>query len=80
MSTSINNQQQKEEPPRYAILVNDMLNDFIQGSLRSDRANFIIPQIRLYLTFQSRKTYLYSIVMMNTFRPIQSSSYGDNMQ
>jgi hypothetical protein len=37
MSTSINNQQQKEEPPRYAILVKDMLNDFIQGSLRSDR-------------------------------------------
>ena len=55
ISTSINNQQQKEEPPRYAILVNDMLNDFIQGSLRSDRANFIIPQIRLLLDTAKQK-------------------------
>jgi nicotinamidase-related amidase len=56
MSTCINNQQQNEEPPRYAILVNDMLNDFIHGSLRSDRANFIIPQIRLLLDIAKQKS------------------------
>jgi nicotinamidase-related amidase len=32
-----------------------MLNDFIQGSLRSDRANFIIPQIRLLLDIAKQK-------------------------
>jgi nicotinamidase-related amidase len=48
-SHDITNQLEGEEPPRYAVLVNDMLNDFIHGSLRSERANFIIPQIRLLL-------------------------------
>jgi nicotinamidase-related amidase len=33
-----------------------MLNDFIQGSLRSDRANFIIPQIRLLLDIAKQKS------------------------
>lgn len=55
ISTNINNQQQNEEPPRYAILVNDMLNDFIHGSLRSERASYIIPQIRLLLNIAKRK-------------------------
>ena len=35
--------------PRYAILVNDMLNDFIQGKLKCDRAAQIIPKITLLL-------------------------------
>ena len=35
--------------PRYAILVNDMLNDFIQGKLKCDRAAQIIPKIKLLL-------------------------------
>ena len=35
--------------PRYAILVNDMLNDFIQGKLKCDRAAVIIPKIKLLL-------------------------------
>ena len=32
--------------PRYAILVNDMLNDFIHGKLKCDRAAQIIPKIK----------------------------------
>ena len=35
--------------PRYAILVNDMLNDFIHGKLKCDRAAQIIPKIKLLL-------------------------------
>jgi len=35
--------------PRYAILVNDMLNDFIHGKLKCDRAAQIIPNIKLLL-------------------------------
>ena len=34
---------------RYAILVNDMLNDFIHGKLKCDRAAQIIPKIKLLL-------------------------------
>jgi nicotinamidase-related amidase len=53
-SDDITNRLQKEEPPRYAVLVNDMLNDFIHGSLRSERASFIIPQIRLLLNIAKK--------------------------
>lgn len=38
-----------EQKPRYAILVNDMLNDFIHGKLKCDRAAQIIPKIKLLL-------------------------------
>ncbi|PWU79595.1 MAG: nicotinamidase [Candidatus Nitrosopolaris wilkensis] len=38
-----------ERKPRYAILVNDMLNDFIHGKLKCDRAAKIIPKIKLIL-------------------------------
>lgn len=38
-----------ERKPRYAILVNDMLNDFIHGKLKCDRAAQIIPKIKLLL-------------------------------
>lgn len=31
---------------RVAILINDMLNDFIKGALRSDRASTIVSPIR----------------------------------
>ena len=34
---------------RYAILVNDMLNDFIHGKLKCDRTAQIIPKIKLLL-------------------------------
>jgi nicotinamidase-related amidase len=53
-----NNQQQKqqqEDTPRYAILVNDMLNDFIHGNLRSERTKDIIPQIRLLLNIAKQR-------------------------
>ncbi len=38
-----------ERKPRYAILVNDMLNDFIHGKLKCDRPAQIIPKIKLLL-------------------------------
>jgi nicotinamidase-related amidase len=34
---------------RYAVLVNDMLNDFVHGKLRSNRASHIIPKLRALL-------------------------------
>ena len=37
--------------PRYAILVVDMLNDFIYGKLKSTRADKIIPKIKNLLDF-----------------------------
>jgi nicotinamidase-related amidase len=44
-----------ERKPRYAILVNDMLNDFIHGNLKCDRAAQIIPQIKLLLEKARKK-------------------------
>ena len=41
--------------PRYTILVMDMLNDFIYGRLKSDRATKIIPKIKYLLDFARRK-------------------------
>ena len=38
-----------EPKARYAIIVNDMLNDFIHGKLKCKRATQIIPKIRLLL-------------------------------
>jgi nicotinamidase-related amidase len=38
-----------KQKPRYAILVNDMLNDFIYGKLKCDRAAQQIPKIKLLL-------------------------------
>jgi nicotinamidase-related amidase len=38
-----------EQNPRYAILVTDMLNDFIHGKLKCQRAKRIIPKIRFLL-------------------------------
>jgi nicotinamidase-related amidase len=52
-----NNEQhrQSEYTPRYAILVNDMLNDFIHGKLKSERAKDIIPKIRLLLNIAKQR-------------------------
>jgi nicotinamidase-related amidase len=41
--------------PRYTILVTDMLNDFIYGRLKSERARMIIPKIKYLLDFARRK-------------------------
>ncbi len=35
--------------PRYAVLVIDMLNDFVRGSLKCERAEAIVPRIRKLL-------------------------------
>ena len=40
---------------RIAILVNDMLNDFIKGALKSDRASKIIPSIKDLITIARTK-------------------------
>lgn len=46
----ITHESENHEPKtRYAILVNDMLNDFIHGKLKCKRATQIIPKIRLLL-------------------------------
>lgn len=55
-------QRQSEYTLRYAILVNDMLDDFVHGKLRSERAKDIIPHIRLLL--QNKERYLFFIVTM----------------
>lgn len=44
-----NNKYEYERKPRYAILVNDMLNDFIHGNLKCERAAQIVPKIKLLL-------------------------------
>ncbi|MGH9974645.1 MAG: cysteine hydrolase family protein [Nitrososphaeraceae archaeon] len=40
---------------RYAVLVNDMLNDFVHGKLRSNRASHIIPKIKALLEAARKK-------------------------
>jgi nicotinamidase-related amidase len=49
-----NDGQRVHHKQRVAILVNDMLNDFIHGALRSDRASKIISSIR-DLVYVARK-------------------------
>jgi hypothetical protein len=41
-----------DESARYAVLVTDMLNDFIYGELKSRRAKAIIPKVKLLLDLQ----------------------------
>ena len=40
---------------RYAVLVNDMLNDFVRGKLRSNRASHIIPKLKALLEAARKK-------------------------
>jgi nicotinamidase-related amidase len=40
---------------RYAVLVNDMLNDFVHGKLRSNRASYIIPKLKALLEAARKK-------------------------
>jgi nicotinamidase-related amidase len=44
-----------KEKNRYAILVVDMLNDFVHGKLKCERANRIIPNIKLLLDSARKK-------------------------
>lgn len=46
MNSQRNDQQINLSKERIAILVNDMLNDFIAGALKSNRASKIIPSIK----------------------------------
>lgn len=46
MDSRRNNRQSGLSDERIAILVNDMLNDFIKGTLRSDRASKIVSPIK----------------------------------
>lgn len=50
-------QQQQISPnsPKYAILVCDMLNDFIKGKLKCERASRIVPNIEILLDNARRK-------------------------
>jgi isochorismate hydrolase len=73
-------QRQSEYTPRYAILVNDMLDDFVHGKLRSERAKDIIPHIRLLLNIAKQRKIPIFIVTMSTFRLIRSLGFGENMQ
>jgi nicotinamidase-related amidase len=41
--------------PKYALLINDMLNDFVHGNLRSDRSLYVIPKIRALLNAAREK-------------------------
>lgn len=47
--------QTKAGSPRYAILVVDMLNDFVHGKLKSARAKRIIPNIQALLDAARKK-------------------------
>ena len=40
---------------RYAVLVNDMLDDFVHGKLRSNRASHIIPKLKALLEAARKK-------------------------
>ena len=44
-----------DKEKRYAILVLDMLNDFVYGKLKCERAKRIIPNIKLLLDFARKK-------------------------
>lgn len=54
-SLSVSKNKDNGMSPRYAILVMDMLNDFIYGRLKSVRARKIIPKIKYLLDFARKK-------------------------
>jgi nicotinamidase-related amidase len=45
----------QRQETRYAVLVNDMLNDFVHGKLRSNRASHIIPKLKALLEAARKK-------------------------
>lgn len=48
-------QEEKIQQQRYAILVIDMQNDFLKGNLKCERATQIIPNIRILIDTARRK-------------------------
>lgn len=51
---------------RYAILVIDMLNDFINGKLRLDGVEDIVQNIQKLLTLRGNVTFLSYTAMTHT--------------
>jgi len=49
--SAIKNTKEKggNQIPRYAILVNDMLNDFVDGKLRCERVGQLVPKIKSFI-------------------------------
>lgn len=54
-SRKISLQVEQRHETRYAVLVNDMLNDFVRGKLRSNRASHIIPKLKALLEAARKK-------------------------
>jgi len=54
---SITDREPNLSGERVAILVNDMLNDFINGALRSDRASKIISSIKDLTSVARKKVF-----------------------
>ena len=50
-----------------AVIVVDMLNDFVKGKLSCEQSRAIVPPIRALLS-HAAKEYLFFIVMTITFR------------
>ena len=48
-------QEEKIQQERFAILVIDMQNDFLKGNLKCERATQIIPNIRILIDTARRK-------------------------
>lgn len=51
-----------------AVIVVDMLNDFVKGKLSCEQSRAIVPPIRALLSHARREEYLFFIVMTITFR------------
>jgi nicotinamidase-related amidase len=75
-----NNKYEYLRKARYAILVNDMLNDFIHGNLKCDRAAQIIPKIKLLLE-EARQNNIPIFYCNEEHLPIDTGlSYGVRMR
>ena len=66
----------QRQNPRYAVLVNDMLNDFVHGNLRSNRSLYIVPKIKVLLSAAREKIFQFFIATMNTKFQTLNLKYG----
>ena len=53
---------------KYAVLVVDMLNDFVTGALKCDRGLAIVPQTKSCLQDAEKRVFPLFSVMMRTLR------------
>ena len=66
---------------KYAVLVVDMLNDFVTGALKCDRGLAIVPKTKELLAGCREKAYPSSSVTMHISRAlITNSNSGATMQ